>query len=69
MDLTNIAAVVPVQGEQTSSVELSTNAKGATQVSVKVCAHDPAAAAEQAQALDDALRAKYAPTPAPEARP
>jgi hypothetical protein len=66
MDLTNVA-VVPVQGEQTSSVELSTNAKGVVQIAVKVYDRDPAVAAERATTLYDTLRARYAPTPAQEA--
>jgi hypothetical protein len=41
MDLTNLAAVVPVVGEQTSSVELSTTAQGTTTVTVKVYDRDP----------------------------
>jgi hypothetical protein len=69
MDLTNVAAVVPVVGEQTSSIELSTNAKGQTQVTVKVYDRDPAVAAERATTLHDTLRARYTPPPAPEAQP
>jgi hypothetical protein len=47
----NTIALLPVVGEQTSSVELSTTAKGTTTVTVKVYDHDPAAAAERAITL------------------
>jgi ribose-phosphate pyrophosphokinase len=57
----NAIALLPAVGEQTSSVELSTNAKGAVRVTVKVHDHDPAVAAERAATLYDTLRARYAP--------
>jgi hypothetical protein len=69
MDLTNVAALLPVVGEQTSSIELSTTAKGAVQIAVKGYDRDPAVAAERASTIYDALRARYAPTPAQEAQP
>jgi hypothetical protein len=62
-ELSNVAAVVPIVGEQVSSVELTTKAKGATQIAVKVYDRDPVLAAERAQTLYDRLRARYAPGP------
>jgi dienelactone hydrolase len=68
-DLTQLAAVVPVQGEQTSSVELTTNAKGGVQIAVKIYDRDPAVAVQRATTIFDTLRARYAPIPAQEAQP
>ena len=53
------AAVYTVSPEPQSSVELSQTARGATQVTVKVYAASAEDAAQQAQALYDALVAKY----------
>jgi hypothetical protein len=69
MDLTNIAAVVPVVGEQTSSGEIATDAKGQPKITVRVYDRDPAVAAQRATTLYDTLRARYAPTSTPEAMP
>jgi hypothetical protein len=63
VDLSNVTAIVPVVGEQTSSIEPTTNANGLTQVTVKVDDRDPSVAAERAQARHDPLRATYAAAP------
>jgi hypothetical protein len=59
-DLSNVAAVVPVVGEQTLSVEFTTNAKGATRIAVRVYDRDLSVAAERARALYDRLHAHHA---------
>jgi hypothetical protein len=53
-----VLATQPVQPQ--SSVEISRNAKGAAQWTVKAYAADAAAASELAQALYDELAARYA---------
>jgi hypothetical protein len=58
--LQRLAAVAQQEQAPQLSVELSRNAKGQTQVTVKVYSPIPGAAADQAQQLYDALVARYA---------
>jgi hypothetical protein len=58
-EVQRLGALAQQSTEPQSSVELSQNAKGATQIVVKVYAPMPAAAADMAQQLYDALRARY----------
>jgi len=57
--LARLAAVAQQPSEPQSSVELVRNAKGATQVAVKVYAVDPVEAATTAQGIYDLLASRY----------
>jgi len=54
---------------QQSSVELTTNAKGAVQLGVKVYGDDPIVAADTAQRILDELLRKYTQPPARDITP
>lgn len=57
--LGRLASVVQQTSEPQSSVEISRNTKGETQITVKVYDLDPDVAAGTAQSLYDDLAAKY----------
>lgn len=56
-----LAAIAQQATEPQSSVELSRNAKGETQITVKVYDADPDVASGTAQSLYDSLCRQYAP--------
>jgi NAD-specific glutamate dehydrogenase len=56
-----LAAIAAQASEPQSSIELSQNAKGNTQVTVKVYHREPIIALARAKEIYDALLADYAP--------